>query len=187
MNSASFLLPLGAEKLLKIHMVHPGLLLWEHWVYLMPNLVGRVKGNLVQAHLHVESKGICIRLLLPVGKVVLIWEVSTVPSCHKVMTWCAKGIISQCPAVYTGRGCLLVWPVLVNWRASTGRQEIWLPILQHLPGGNTPMWKRRGLPRTPQELPEKYSIFHMGSPSGLSAADDEIPTLLLGADLWSRL
>lgn len=83
---------------------------------------------------------------------------------------------------------MLVWPTPLYWGAmkrETGDPASHLTASAQV--GNSPMRKGRGLPWLSQELPEKYSVFHMGSPLGISAAADEIPALLPGVDLCNRL
>lgn len=83
---------------------------------------------------------------------------------------------------------LLVLPAPLN-RGSVNREtgEVASNPTASAQMGSTPVCKGRELPWSLQELPEKSSIFHMGSSSGLSSAVAEIPALLPGAELCSRL
>lgn len=162
-NSTSFLLPLGAGKLVMAQRVHLGLLLGEQQVYLDSGLlVGETwwRGKCANSPTGAQQ-GDLHRVTVVSQKDTLVWEYGSVSSSLTLMV--PKASVEM-------------------WR---GSQETWHLTLQLLPRWTRPHvhGERTQLVRSCQ----KHNCLILDPNSGLSAVVDGISALLPGAGLCSRL
>lgn len=166
-NSTSFLLSLGAGKLVRTHRMHPGLLLGEQCLKSSFLVGGRGtwwRGRCASSPTCAQQGGVHQDVVSQ--KDALMWEFGTVPSSLKVMTWCPKGFISLCLALrlHSLILFLLICPTPPNCGAVNREAS---HLTSSAQANITPMCTGRGLQWSSQELPE--NVFHVGSPSGLTA------------------